>query len=947
MAYRLTYSDYAGNTASQSPPQPTPAPTGPGYRLKYSDYPGTAEGPPDPARWTGPPGPAGPAGPPGPAGPSYILPTASTTVLGGVKIDGSSITISDGTISAAATSGGPFLPLTGGTVTGRLELAIASILSGASATAPIAFWDHLAVSGVAPAGLQPYNQIGISDTVDVLTNIPGGAPIGAYIIHNVSPPATGGRNAMTVQLNVTGPTLNFGTVNPWFAAFQMSATSNANGGGTSGQSRGALISYSWQTTLNAGATYYTLAEGFEGGCVVNAGASVDYINGGKISIHGQQGRISTNILALAGDNAMAKFGLVFQSLETPHWPIDPAGTIIGTQQGGSDTQSAAYGVDFTAVTFSTAAFRSQGFWVDGAGTTRIGRVDNTSPTPSLFINSTVSGTAAGPAVQLQWGGVTRGGLFGYSAYVGGAFDSRTTLSGYDGLVFLTNNTIAATIDTARNFSLTAGLAVAGTVSGVGFTALLAPYAPLASPVFTGTPTLPTGTIAVTQAPGTSNTTPATTAFVGAAVTAGTYTLPTASTTVLGGVKIDGTSVTIAGGVISAALPVASSTTPGMDGTATIGVGTTWARADHIHPTDTSRYAVSNPSGYQTAAQVTAVLPVVNTVTAPLMDGTATIGTLATYARPDHIHPTDTSRAPTVSPTFTGTVTAAATNVGAFTSTGITASPISGSTGSFTTLAASSTVSGAGFSTWLASPPAIGGTAAAAGSFTTLSATSTVSGAGFTTLLSPYLTSATATSTYLPLSGGTVAGINIGSGAGAPTANINGANAGTGAGPALSFQYAGLTRGAVGGYSAMFGGAFDSRTTLSGFDGLVFMTNNTVAGTVDTAHNFSLAAGLTVAGSASFPLPAAKTGTAYTVAATDCSLVLAPTGTFTLTLPAASSSAGRIIRLKLTAAFAVNSASSNIVQLVGGAATAAIMPATTGKFCLLQSDGTSWQLMEAN
>jgi hypothetical protein len=47
------------------------------------------------------------------------------------------------------------------------------------------------------------------------------------------------------------------------------------------------------------------------------------------------------------------------------------------------------------------------------------------------------------------------------------------------------------------------------------------------------------------------------------------------------------------------------------------------------------------------------------------------------------------------------------------------------TGSFTTLAASSTVSGTGFSTYLASPPAIGGTTAAAGKFTTLQATSTI------------------------------------------------------------------------------------------------------------------------------------------------------------------------------------------------------------------------------
>lgn len=44
-----------------------------------------------------------------------------------------------------------------------------------------------------------------------------------------------------------------------------------------------------------------------------------------------------------------------------------------------------------------------------------------------------------------------------------------------------------------------------------------------------------------------------------------------------------------------------------------------------------------------------------------------------------------------------------------------------STGAFTTLSASSTVSGTGFSTYLASPPAIGGTTPAAGAFTTLSA----------------------------------------------------------------------------------------------------------------------------------------------------------------------------------------------------------------------------------
>jgi len=53
------------------------------------------------------------------------------------------------------------------------------------------------------------------------------------------------------------------------------------------------------------------------------------------------------------------------------------------------------------------------------------------------------------------------------------------------------------------------------------------------------------------------------------------------------------------------------------------------------------------------------------------------------------------------------------------------------TGAFSTLSASSTVSGTGFSNYLASPPAIGGTAANTGAFTTLSASSSVTLSGGT------------------------------------------------------------------------------------------------------------------------------------------------------------------------------------------------------------------------
>jgi hypothetical protein len=48
--------------------------------------------------------------------------------------------------------------------------------------------------------------------------------------------------------------------------------------------------------------------------------------------------------------------------------------------------------------------------------------------------------------------------------------------------------------------------------------------------------------------------------------------------------------------------------------------------------------------------------------APVVNGTAAPGASVKYARADHVHPTDTSRAPTSSPTFTGTVTVSSSGI---------------------------------------------------------------------------------------------------------------------------------------------------------------------------------------------------------------------------------------------------------------------------------------------
>ena len=155
-------------------------------------------------------------------------------------------------------------------------------------------------------------------------------------------------------------------------------------------------------------------------------------------------------------------------------------------------------------------------------------------------------------------------------------------------------------------------------------------APILSPALTGTPTAPTPTA------GDSSTKIATTAVrrlrrlprapAGVATfngRSGTVLLQLTDVTSVGGAPIASPSFTgaplaptvTAGdnstkiattGFVQAALPIASSAAPIIDGSASAGSATAWSRGDHVHPTDTTRYAASNPAGYQTAAQVNAV-----------------------------------------------------------------------------------------------------------------------------------------------------------------------------------------------------------------------------------------------------------------------------------------------------------------------------------------------------
>ena len=67
----------------------------------------------------------------------------------------------------------------------------------------------------------------------------------------------------------------------------------------------------------------------------------------------------------------------------------------------------------------------------------------------------------------------------------------------------------------------------------------------------------------------------------------------AQVNVIEDVKVNGASQTVTNKSVDIAVPVATTTSPKMNGTASVGSENMWAKGDHVHPTDTSREAAAN------------------------------------------------------------------------------------------------------------------------------------------------------------------------------------------------------------------------------------------------------------------------------------------------------------------------------------------------------------------
>lgn len=129
--------------------------------------------------------------------------------------------------------------------------------------------------------------------------------------------------------------------------------------------------------------------------------------------------------------------LRYMSGATELWSIADTGAVT---QSGALTAASLNGTPIGSTTPSTGTFTTL--------TANTGaNVGQGSGQPNLNINGANTGAGYfGPALQMQFGGTTRGGLFGYSAFFGGTFSDQIVLAAASGLNFALAGTTRMSIN---------------------------------------------------------------------------------------------------------------------------------------------------------------------------------------------------------------------------------------------------------------------------------------------------------------------------------------------------------------------------------------------------------------------------------------------------------------------------------------------------------------------
>lgn len=255
------------------------------------------------------------------------------------------------------------------------------------------------------SGPGPYAEVSVTDTA---TNTQvGTALVGWRVDHSFGGAGTGAgsRNAIQSILNVTGPTPLVGgnpDVFKFYTAVFGQSYAFANDNGTSPAPHGLLYGLAGLAQLSAGATFWSQVIGAEFNVSVQAGASVAYksclslINVNSDAVNGSVFDAALVFTSDGSTTARWAYGISFGRPDSL-WSFNTSSTLIGTVAPSAGSRVANHGIDFSAVTFSGMAFRSNNFSVDQNGNITAGLVSINGASGGFVMNS-----RTGSGESLQW-----------------------------------------------------------------------------------------------------------------------------------------------------------------------------------------------------------------------------------------------------------------------------------------------------------------------------------------------------------------------------------------------------------------------------------------------------------------------------------------------------------------------------------------------------------------
>ena len=224
--------------------------------------------------------------------------------------------------------------------------------------------------------------VDIQDTANVKNNVTGGAVDTVFINTNfggTSNPAHS-RSALTAYIQDTSATTSNGP--GYYQGLSSTFTVNYGNGGTVGTSFGvyqgaASIAITAPSTGPGGTLYLNALQGAEHDVALGSGQHSDIkvgltiasgvgVPAGSDFAHGTYTDAALNIAATTANDVGFNTAINIGQQGTG-WPVTSSGTVLGTGSALSNAKTAAHGIDLSTITFSSDAFKSTNFSVDGYG----------------------------------------------------------------------------------------------------------------------------------------------------------------------------------------------------------------------------------------------------------------------------------------------------------------------------------------------------------------------------------------------------------------------------------------------------------------------------------------------------------------------------------------------------------------------------------------------------